>query len=292
MIVDPHLRELVHQTSPFRPGHDPRDPANQPRKPGRPKSPPAAPAPPPQPVTVPPSRLAVDRHPQRQKIIDSLLAGQSARAVSRWTDPHLCHEAVAKFARKVLRPALRRADAVAIAVQQTAPHASADIVAPAPAKTRTTSPESLLSHDDSESDTSLTTALTRTILAADPMTSGPSAQLAIATQQGRVAELAGRHRRLKEGLDKVLDERGVDVVRRTRRGSGDNATETEEVRVDPGVVALAGELLDHEKQAAQELGQWESGGSPVVNILVVAPAPAAGAHPEDAVVEINIGGKR
>jgi hypothetical protein len=82
-------------------------------------------------------------------------------------------------------------------------------------------------------------------------------RVAIADQAERVKALDHRWHRLGEGLDKVLDERGVDSVRRTRRGSGDTAVEVEEIRVDPGVASLAAEIRSHEEHAAKELGQWQ-----------------------------------
>lgn len=99
----------------------------------------------------------------------------------------------------------------------------------------------------------------------------------IADRQNRVDALNDRWRRLQQ----VIDERGTDptmegvpggktglLVRQQRAlGSGEFMQVVEEFSVDTGMLK---EIREHEKQAAQELGQWTekqdltSGGKPVV----------------------------
>lgn len=70
---------------------------------------------------------------------------------------------------------------------------------------------------------------------------------------------------MRARLDLILQQRGADMadvpggasgllVRGYRGKDADRLV----TRIDPGVVSLVAELRGHEKQAAEELGQWKT----------------------------------
>ena len=88
--------------------------------------------------------------------------------------------------------------------------------------------------------------------------------LEISRRNSRVAALQERWDRLRAGLDLILDQRGADMgdlpggasrsLMRDYKGKEAGRLVT---RIDPGVVSLVAELRGHERQAAEELGQWK-----------------------------------
>jgi hypothetical protein len=80
-----------------------------------------------------------------------------------------------------------------------------------------------------------------------------------------VAALEKRWDRLRASLDLILDKAGRGHGRSARRrqrvagarlqGKGADRPVT---RIGPGVVSPVAELRDHERQAAEELGQWKT----------------------------------
>jgi len=98
----------------------------------------------------------------------------------------------------------------------------------------------------------LTTELSADLVAAE-----------ISDRNARIQALQERWTWLRAKLDKVLEERGAEMagvpggptglLLRDHKGK-DGSTPV--YRIDPGVVALLAELRAHEKQAAEELGQW------------------------------------
>ena len=100
----------------------------------------------------------------------------------------------------------------------------------------------------------LTTELSADLVAAE-----------ISDRNARIQALQERWTRLRANLDKVLEERGAEMAGVVPGGStgllmrdykGGKDASTPVYRLDPGVVALLAELRAHEKQAAEELGQW------------------------------------
>ena len=67
---------------------------------------------------------------------------------------------------------------------------------------------------------------------------------------------------LRAGVDELLTARGADLVDAPGGSTGllirqfQGKLERAVYRVDPGLVSLLAELRAHEKQAAEELGQW------------------------------------
>lgn len=119
----------------------------------------------------------------------------------------------------------------------------------------------------------------------------------LAVRDNRLAAQQERHDRMRL----VMDERAADMqtvpggksgllVRQVKQiGNGDSAREVEEYKLDTGLLS---EFREHEKQIAQELGQWQesAGSGPSVAIQIVCPAgqpPAVSA--DDGGVTIDIG---
>jgi len=90
--------------------------------------------------------------------------------------------------------------------------------------------------------------------------------LEIRRRTDRVKALQKRWDRLRDGLDRLLNERGVEMAGvpggssglLMRKYKGKNADQLV-TRIDPAIISLISELLRHERQAAQELGQWKTG---------------------------------
>jgi len=61
---------------------------------------------------------AVDRHPQRQKIIDALLSGESPKSIVRWITPSIHFTNIFRYKRLVVLPALKRATQTAKILDQ------------------------------------------------------------------------------------------------------------------------------------------------------------------------------
>jgi hypothetical protein len=85
----------------------------------------------------------------------------------------------------------------------------------------------------------------------------------ISDRNARIQALQERWTRLRANLDQVLGERGKEMAGVPGGSSGllmrdhkGKDASTSVYRIDPGVVALLAELRAHEKQAAEELGQW------------------------------------
>lgn len=53
--------------------------------------------------------LAVETHPQRQEIIDCLLAGESGKKIAERLNPKLSHVSIYKFRNQVIKPRLQAA---------------------------------------------------------------------------------------------------------------------------------------------------------------------------------------
>jgi hypothetical protein len=89
--------------------------------------------------------------------------------------------------------------------------------------------------------------------------------LEIGSRNARVLSLQKRWDRLRDALVLVLDERGADMAEVPGGASGllcrdykGKEADRLVTRIDPGVVAMVAELRAHEKQAAEELGQWQA----------------------------------
>jgi hypothetical protein len=90
--------------------------------------------------------------------------------------------------------------------------------------------------------------------------------LEISSRNARVQALQKRWDHLRASLDLILNQRGADmadlpggasgILRRDYKGRRADQLVT---RIDLGVVSLFAEICRHERQAAEELGQWKTG---------------------------------
>jgi len=89
--------------------------------------------------------------------------------------------------------------------------------------------------------------------------------LEISDRNARVAALQKRWDRLCAGFGLVLDKRGAEMADLPGGASGllvrsykGKEADRLVTRIDPGVISLVAELRGHERQAAEELGQWKT----------------------------------
>ena len=89
--------------------------------------------------------------------------------------------------------------------------------------------------------------------------------LEISSRNARVLALQKRWDRLRDALGRLLDERGADTVEIPGGATGIlcrdfKGKEADQLvtTIDSGVIAMAAELRAHERQAAEELDQWQS----------------------------------
>jgi hypothetical protein len=101
--------------------------------------------------------------------------------------------------------------------------------------------------------------------------------LEISNRNMRVQALNERWNQLRSGLQRLLRERAKDMADVPGGQSGllcrefkGKDAEKEIFRVDPGLVALLAELRAHERQAAEELGQWEQRRADTTPVDIVA----------------------
>ena len=87
--------------------------------------------------------------------------------------------------------------------------------------------------------------------------------LEISSRNARVQALQDRWSTLRAAIAQLMTERAADMAEVPGGGSGllvrqyqGGALAKPVYKVDTGLVALIGQLLAHEKQAAEELGQW------------------------------------
>ena len=122
--------------------------------------------------------------------------------------------------------------------------------------------------------------------------------LEISNRNARVAELQQRWAQLREKLETIMLERGATMAEAPGGSTGLYAKDfkgkydTPVYRIDPGIVALFGELRAHGKQAAEELGQWTEKQAPlgsntalVTNIIITFVQPGEIPAPEVTVIE-------
>jgi hypothetical protein len=90
--------------------------------------------------------------------------------------------------------------------------------------------------------------------------------LEISTRNSRIRALQKRWDRLRGRLDLILDQRGADMADLPGGASGlllrkykGKKADRLVTRIDPAIISLVAELRRHERQAAEELGQWKTG---------------------------------
>jgi hypothetical protein len=205
-------------------------------------------------------------HPQLPAIIDAALQGQPVRQIAAWTDPKVSFSAIADYIRRVVRPTLTNARELVSSL----PSQLAE-------KTR------LVGTPDQKPSDAQPAQLTKQAILGVPI---------LAAREKRLAELQDRHNRMKL----IVDERAVEMKDEIAGGAsgllcrdykGKDA-KTAVYKVDTGLLA---EFREHEKQLAQELGQWQEGSAPTVAIQIVMPSmqgPSGPAEVEPPTIDIGL----
>lgn len=186
---------------------------------------------------------SIESHPQKQQIIDLILAGKSLRDIAGTVTPKVSIMALQRYKAGVIRPALSKAAALAKVLGNAPIQANEQLAADV-------------------------TAVTSEALRAAPI---------LAARENRLAALQDRHNRLNlvmyERADDMADapggKSGLLARKRKMIGAGPMAREVTEYELDTGLLS---EFREHEKQVAIELGQWQEGTGTQVSIAIVCPA--------------------
>lgn len=215
----------------------------------------------------------LENHPQRQKAIDLILAGESVRVIAAQLDPPVSFQAVQRYRKSIVRPVMAKSALLAKVLGKDVVHVNEGLAVDPIDHAR---------------------AVTSEALRAAPI---------LAVRESRLARLEDRSKR----LDLVIQERAGDMaevpggksgllVRRLKSiGSGESAQVVEEYELDRTLLA---EAREHEKQAAMELGQWQESTAtaptslyvmaPAINITVQAqPLPQGGSVIETTAIDVS-----
>lgn len=199
-------------------------------------------------------RNSIEEHPQRKKIVDAIVAGQSVRDISKWTNPRVSHSVVHRYKAAIVRPAMIHAQKIAPILKKN------NMIA------ADTEPVQLV-HD---------------AINFSPV---------LSVRENRIKALQDRHDRLKL----IVDERGAEMATETPGGASGFLTRDYKgkdadraiYKLDTGLLA---EFREHEKQVAQELGQWQETHQTNIAVQIVMPASSSAALQADVDLEyIDIG---
>lgn len=197
-------------------------------------------------------------HPQLQKIIDAILDGQSCREIEAWTRPRVSRATVNRFARETVFASLEKAKTLTVTNKD---------------------PEAPGLGENVQGEN--TRQLTKEIIIAGPV---------LAARNNRLAAIQDRHDRMM----KIVTERGDEMAHEVAGGSsGFLVRDYKGKDADRAVYkfdsALAGELREHEKHIAIELGEWqESSAAPNVAIQIVMPTAITSADASERAPVIDI----
>lgn len=189
------------------------------------------------------SPYGIKAHPMLHKIIDAILEGkESDGQIAKWVQPSLSRTSIQNYRKSVVEPSMRQADLL----KQVLPQNKIE-------NTPLTSCQAVQELPDN---------LARTALLAAPV---------LAVRENRIKAQQDRHDRLKL----IMDERGVEMDGETAGGASgllarDYKADGKKVfKVD---ATLLSEFREHEKQIAQELGQWQEAAGVNVAVQIVVPA--------------------
>jgi hypothetical protein len=206
----------------------------------------------------------IQAHPQIGAITEAILRGESLSAIRRWANPQPALSSLCHFKNAVLAPAMAHAEELKAVLPASVKAAHG--ISPNRPKQQ---PECRQQPEG----TALKDVQAVQIIK-DAITSAPL----IAIREKRIEELDDRRRRMKL----IIEERAAEMAGECPGGAsgllardykGKDADRTI-YKVDTGLLS---ELREHEKQAAQELGQWQDSAGPQVAIQIVypsAPGPA------------------
>ncbi|MEN6537690.1 MAG: hypothetical protein ABFD89_28820 [Bryobacteraceae bacterium] len=200
-------------------------------------------------------------HPQVRAITEAILKGETLASVRKWATPRPSIAALSHFKCRVLAPAMQQAEALKAVMPESIKRAQG--ISPMHQPDGCKQPDCAPNND---------------VQVAQVVTDAIAAAPLIAVREKRIEELEDRRRRMRL----IIEERGVEMAGECAGGAsgllardykGKDAT-TPVYKVDTGLLS---ELREHEKQAAQELGQWQDSAGPQVAIQIVYPSsPGAG----------------
>lgn len=196
-------------------------------------------------------------HPMLKKIIDAILEGkQSDRDICKWVTPVVSYGAIYRYRRQVVEPSMQNADKLnaVLSLHNEEKTAVAN------------------SYNDAElleqKPTEQAEQLVRTALLSAPV---------LAIRENRIKAMQDRHNRLQL----IVEERAASPLFADAPGGksgllgldykGKNG-DLEVFKVDTGLLS---EFREHEKQIAQELGQWNEGNTTNLAIQIVLPGDNA-----------------
>lgn len=189
------------------------------------------------------SPIGLAGHPQLEKIIEAIIKGTSAREISAWTRPRVSFATISRYARHTVLPALEKKKA------------QVSVVAPNKMEN-----QGVTGLDTAE--THVTHDTTQAILGAP----------VLAIREKRLEAIQDRHDRMM----RIVTERGDEMAAEVAGGSSGFLTRDFKGKDGDRAVykfdsALAGELREHEKHIAIELGQWQESAAPQFAIQIVLP---------------------
>lgn len=196
-------------------------------------------------------------HPQLEKIIDAILDGKSCREIENWTRPKVSRATINRFARETVLATLNEAKTSVVAKHDTT-----------------------LPTQGEEASAEKARQLTKEVIVSGPV---------LATRANRLAAIQDRHDRMM----RIVQERGDEMASEVAGGSSgflirDYKGKDADRAVYKFDAALAGELREHEKHIAIELGQWQESLGPAVAIQIVMPNVIAPADAADRAPVIDI----
>jgi hypothetical protein len=197
-------------------------------------------------------------HPQLAKIIDAILDGQSCRKIESWVRPRVSRSTLNRFARETVKAHQEKATTLVVA--------NNDENAPVGGEIETAE---TVRH------------LTRELVASAPV---------LAIRDNRLKAIQDRHDRMM----RIVHERGDEMANEVAGGSSgfltrDYKGKDGDVPVYKFDAKLAGELREHEKHIAIELGQWNENAPANVAIQIVLPQGASPAKSAEDFPIIDIG---
>ena len=226
----------------------------------------------------------IERHPQYRLICQALINGDSCRKISSWTEPRIPDRTLSTFAQSFIRPAISRANQLDSLLNSPPPlptENKALIPSAAQLPAQSAHPAQV-GASTANKDARISNLAVSAIVAAP----------VLALRENRLAALEDRRRR----LDLVMRQRGLEMANECAGGEsgllvrdfkGKDASQVV-YKVDTGLLA---EQREHDKQIAQELGQWQEGSGPMVAIQIVCPAAPTQARrqsPDPEAIDISI----
>ena len=181
-----------------------------------------------------------------KRIIEAALDGQSCREIASWTRPAVSHATIGRYLKDVLQPTMARGKHLELL--RSANNDANTGLAP-------------LSHDETQLRQDVTDALMGAPV--------------LSVRENRLKAQEDRHRRMQM----IVEERGAEMSGEVAGGaSGLLVRDYKGKDADRAIykfdASLVGEMREHEKQIAQELGQWQEAPATQVAIQIVVPGRA------------------